>query len=210
MHPLLGLLLAAAEGRFPDVDGTVRVVPGLGGGLECSYAFTGHGVVATDLPPAELEAHGLTGFGPAMAPDFLRWLAGPAGYIDVQDVTLVARGTGAGGALTARSDLGEHPRVRYARSLRHGVDVYGDDRGLVTLSTGLAGRRELSVEAEPAGQGKGWGRSLVRDALDLVPAGEPVFAAVSPGNARSLRAFLALGFAPIGSEVVLRPARAAG
>jgi RimJ/RimL family protein N-acetyltransferase len=35
---------------------------------------------------------------------------------------------------------------------------------------------------------------------------EPVFAAVSPGNARSLRALLACGFTPIGSEVLLRPA----
>ncbi len=50
--------------------------------------------------------------------------------------------------------------------------------------------------------GTGQGRSLVRDAL----AGEtgPVFAAVSPGNARSLRTFLALGFAPVGSEVLLQ------
>ncbi|RIQ11374.1 hypothetical protein DY240_28965 [Jiangella rhizosphaerae] len=45
-------------------------------------------------------------------------------------------------------------------------------------------------------------------ALRLVPAGEPVFAAVTPGNARSLRAFLACGFTPVGSEVLLRPARA--
>ena len=37
-------------------------------------------------------------------------------------------------------------------------------------------------------------------------AGEtgPVFAAVSPGNARSLRTVLALGFAPVGSEVLLQ------
>jgi hypothetical protein len=45
------------------------------------------------------------------------------------------------------------------------------------------------------------------DALLLVRKGEPVFAAVSPGSARSLRAFLACGFTPIGSEVVLRPER---
>ncbi|WP_275461151.1 hypothetical protein [Streptomyces noursei] len=49
--------------------------------------------------------------------------------------------------------------------------------------------------------------SLLAEALSLVPAGEPVFAAVSPGNARSLRAFLACGFTPIGSEVLLRPER---
>lgn len=45
------------------------------------------------------------------------------------------------------------------------------------------------------------------DERGLVPAGEPVFAAVAPGNARSLRTFLATGFVPIGSEVILRPAR---
>jgi len=78
---------------------------------------------------------------------------------------------------------------------------------VVTLAEGLAGRREVSIEAAPDGQGRGWGRSLLVDALGLVPSGEPVFAAVSPGNARSLRAFLALGFTPIGSEVILRPQR---
>jgi hypothetical protein len=36
---------------------------------------------------------------------------------------------------------------------------------------------------------------------------EPVFAAVSPGNARSLRAFLAAGFVPLGSEALIEPGR---
>jgi hypothetical protein len=40
----------------------------------------------------------------------------------------------------------------------------------------------------------------------LLPAGEPLFAAVSPGNARSLRAFLAVGFTPVASEVIITPA----
>jgi L-amino acid N-acyltransferase YncA len=78
---------------------------------------------------------------------------------------------------------------------------------VVTLAAGLAGRREISIEAAPAGHGHGRGRSLLRDALGLVPPGEPVFAAVSPGNARSLRAFLAVGFIPLGSEIILRPER---
>lgn len=59
--------------------------------------------------------------------------------------------------------------------------MYGDERGLLTL-------------------GRGWSRSLLSDALALVPAGEWVFACVSPGNARSLRAFLGVGFRPLGSE----------
>jgi hypothetical protein len=110
--------------------------------------------------------------------------------------------------LPVRLDAEDHPRVRHARDLRTDVRVHGDARGLVTLANGLAGRRELSIElADPANASRGRGRSLLRDALALVPAGEPVFAAVSPGNARSLRAFLAAGFTPLGSEVILRPQR---
>jgi hypothetical protein len=205
VHPLLDLLLSAADGRFPPVDGDCAVVPALPGGLECSFAFTGHAVVATDLPAEAVLARGPDGFGGAHAPDFLRWLAGERGWMDALDATLVARGRG-GGSLPELPSL-DHPRIRHARSLRRNVRVYGDDRGLVTVSDGLAGRLELSVEASPAGQGQGWGRGLLHDALGLVPAGHPVFAAVSPGNARSLRAFLGLGFVPIGSEVVIRPAR---
>jgi hypothetical protein len=205
VHPLLDLLLSAADGRFPPVDGGCTVVPGLPGGLECSFAFTGHAVVATDLPADAVLAHGPDGFGGAHAPDFLRWLAGAHGWMDALDATLVARGRG-GGSLPELPNA-DHPRVRHARRVRRNVRVYGDDRGLVTVSDGLAGRLELSVEASPDGQGQGWGRGLLHDALGLVPAGQPVFAAVSPGNARSLRAFLGLGFVPIGSEVLIRPAR---
>jgi hypothetical protein len=203
-HPLLPHLLAAADGRFPPVDGGCTVLPPLPGGLACSVAFTGHAFVATARPPAAVLARGPDGFGAATAPDFLRWLAGPTGWIDVIDATLVARGTG-GPGLPARLDAASHPRVQQAKSLRRDVRVYGDERGLVTLAVGLAGRTELSIEAEPAGQGRGWGRSLLRDALGLVRAGEPVFAGVAPGNARSLRAFLAVGFVPLGSEVTIRP-----
>jgi hypothetical protein len=161
--------------------------------------------VATARPAEAVLAQRPDGFGGSLSPDFLRWLAGPGGWIGVVDATLVARGRG-GGGLPLRVDAADHPRVRHAAGLRRDVRVYGDERGLVTLAEGLAGRTEISAEAAAEGQGRGWGRSLLRDALGLVPAGEPVFAAVSPGNARSLRAFLAVGFAPIGSEVILRPA----
>lgn len=207
-HPLLGMLLDAADGRFPPADGGVTVVPPLPGGLECSGAFTGHAVIATALPAENVYAQGPDGFGKALAPDFLRHLAGPTGWIGVIDATLAARGAGGSPRLPERRDAGDHPRVRHARELRTRVRVYGDERGLVTLADGLAGRRELSIELDrPTTAGSGLGRSLLRDALTLVPAGEPVFAAVAPGNARSLRAFLATGFTLIGSEVLLRPER---
>jgi hypothetical protein len=206
-HGLLGLLLEAAEGRFPDVDGGVTVLGPLARGLEVSFGFTGHAVVATALDAGQVRAHGPDGFGGALSPAFLSWLAGPLGSIGSLDVTLVARGRG-GGQLSRRLDLDEHPRVALARRLRSDVRVYGDERGVLTLAQGLAGRRELSVEASAEGQGKGAGRSLLEEGLRLVPRGEPVFAAVAPGNARSLRAFLALGFTPIGCEVICAPRRA--
>jgi hypothetical protein len=220
-HPLLRLLLGAADGRFPPADGSVTVVGPLPRGLECSVAFTGHAVIATALPAATVHGLKPDGYGASLAPELLRALAGPDGAVGVVDVTLAARGTGpagtgtgsatAGSALRERRDLDGHPRVRYARRLRSAVRTFADERGLVTLSRGLAGRREVSIELhDPGGGARGCGRSLLRDALAHVPAGEPLFAAVSPGNARSLRAFLAAGFTPLGSEVIIRPRRDSG
>jgi hypothetical protein len=203
-HPLLRFMLDAADGRFPPTDGRVEVVPAAGRN-EAVLSFTAHAVVATAHDAADVRAHGADGYGGCLAPDFLRWLAGPEGWIDSIDAVLVARGTG-GGALSERPDLADHPRVAFARQLRDDVRVHGDERGLVTLATGLAGRRELSVEVPRDGRNRGAGRGLVRDALTLVPAGEPVFAAIAPGNAASLRAFLAVGFVPIGAQVVIQPA----
>jgi len=202
MHPLLPILTAAADNLFPPVDGLVTTLPPLADGWECAVAFTGHAVVATTKPAAEIAARA-DGFGGSMAPDFLRYLAGPSGFIGVIDVMLVARGKG-GSRLPRLDGADDHPRVRYAQQMRRGVSVYGDDRGLITLAAGLGGRRELSVEA--AAPNRGFGRALIEEGLGLVPAGELVFAAVSPGNARSLRTFLGLGFVPIGSEVLIRPA----
>ncbi|GGO50596.1 N-acetyltransferase [Streptomyces daqingensis] len=215
-HPLLRLLLDAADGRFPSADGGVTLLGPLPGGLECSVAFTGHAVIATALPGDEVRRMAPDGYGANLAPELLRAMAGREGEIGVVDVTLAARGTGDSGATAAaplpeRPDLHGHPRVRYARELRSHVRTFGDERGLVTLSGGLAGRREVSIELhEPGERPRGLGRSLLRDALAQAPDGEPVFAAVSPGNARSLRAFLAAGFTPLGSEVIVRPGRRSG
>jgi hypothetical protein len=140
---------------------------------------------------------GLDGFGSALQPEVLRRIAGDR-EIGTVDVTLVARGRG-GGSLPVRTDLEDHPRVRHARALRDSVQVYGDERGLVTVAVGLAGRTEMSVEVTIPGTG----RALIREALGLVPPAASLFAAVAPGNARSLRAFLAEGFVPLGSEVLI-------
>ncbi|MFJ7631598.1 hypothetical protein ACIQZN_34600 [Streptomyces sp. NPDC097595] len=210
-HPLLAYFTDAAHGHFPPCDGGVTVLPPLSGGLEASVAFTGHAVIATALDTAELLALRPDGFGASLAPDFLRHLAGTEGTIGVTDATLTARGVGGTPRLAELGDEAhDHPRVRHARELRTDIKVYGDERGLITLADGLAGRHELSIELHAPHHGShGHGRGLLADALTLVPAGEPLFAAVSPGNARSLRAFLACEFTPIGSEVILRPQRLA-
>ena len=42
-------------------------------------------------------------------------------------------------------------------------------------------------------------------ARGLVPAGEPLWAQVAPGNAASMRSTLAAGFVPVGAEVLFAP-----
>lgn len=201
MHPLLNVLLAAAAGTYPAVDGGISCLPPLPGGKEAVVCFTGHAYVASRLAQPELIALGADGFGGARRPQVVMAMAS-GGFIGTEDMTTVAVGLG-GGGLPLRVDLDAHPRVRHARTVRSDVRVYGDDAGLVTVSIGLAGRTEVGVEVfEP---GKGNGRRLIWEALRLIPPGTPTFAAVSPGNARSVRAFLAEGFVPIGSEVIVVP-----
>jgi len=82
--------------------------------------------------------------------------------------------------------------------------VFGDERGLVTLGRGLAGRLELSVELhDGTDRNGGAGRALIGTGLAAAPPDALVWAQVSPGNAASLRAFLACGFVPIGGEVLI-------
>jgi len=84
---------------------------------------------------------------------------------------------------------------------------HGDGIGVASggETGGRGGVWNGEVSSGEAGRRGGVGRGLIREAMGLVPAGEPVFAAVAPGNARSLRAFLAAGFVPLGSEVIILP-----
>ena len=82
--------------------------------------------------------------------------------------------------------------------------MWGDGGGLVVLGRGLVGRRELSVELlDDTTADPGHGRRLIDAGRDLIPTGEWCWAQVAAGNARSLRAFLAAGFVPVGSEVLI-------
>jgi hypothetical protein len=184
-------------------------VPPLPSGLELIVAFTGHAVVATSLGVDELLRAGADGFGGAVTPDVQRLIAGD-GWIGTQDLILFGSGLDPGDvrpSLVRRNDLADHPRVAHALAIRDDVEVYADERGLVTVARGAAGRLEISLELEPGRQGGGAGHGLLADARRLVPMGATVFAAVAPGNTRSLRMFLKQGFTPIGSEIVILPRR---
>jgi ribosomal protein S18 acetylase RimI-like enzyme len=204
-HPLKAVLEDAAAGRFPPVDGEFEVLPPDDSGFRAVVAFTGHAYVLADVDRSELAELGADGYGGASRPNVLLRLAGPGGHVGSIDVVMVAE-AGAGPTLSSRTDLADHPRVRRAAAHRAGVEVYGDEVGLVVLGTGLAGRRELSVELiDPDAAGHGHGRRLIRAGLARLTPGERCWAQVAPGNAASLRAFLACGFVPIGSEVIITP-----
>lgn len=208
MDTLASLYAATAEGIFPPPDGTILVVPPPTPlDVEAVVEFTAAAVVATGLTESDVLSQPVDAYGEVVSPDFLRWLAGPGGIIGCHDSVLVRRGTGRA-SLPVRTDLDDHPRVKASRKRRTQVTVYGDERGLVTVGRGLADRWEVSVELlGDTRHGQGAGRALIAESVGHVPDGEPVFASVAPGNAASLRAFLACGFTPIGAEVVLHPNR---
>lgn len=203
-HPIARVLIDAAHGRFPDADGSVEVVPPWRPGVEGVLSMTGRAYIATTRASDSVLAHELDGYGRAVDPRFISWLAGPSGWCDCLDAVLMAFGTATEGP-PLRRELADHPRARHARLLRDEVTVHGDDRGLITLGRGVGGLPEVGIEVRGQSNG-GAGRSLIRDSLGLVGEGEPVLAAVAPGNARALRAFLAAGFTPVGSVQLCRPA----
>lgn len=208
MHRLAQVLRSAAEGRFPPVDGVAEIVPPDGAGAHAVVAFTGHAYVLTDLDPTDVARFRPDGYGAAAHPRLLVHLAGDGGGIGSHDVVLVRRGAPGVTSLADRTDLEDHPRVQRARRHRRAVRVLGDERGFVTIGSGLVDRTEMSVELTASAPGRGSGRALIADALRVLDADEFVFAQVAPGNAASLRVFFACGFVPIGSEIIIEPASA--
>jgi hypothetical protein len=201
-HPLAGVLRDAARGVFPPVDGVAELMPPDAAGTSGVVSFTGHSYVLTELTPSELADLALDGFGAATHPRALLRLAG-GGSVGSLDVVLVRAGAGGATTLSPRADLEHHPRVERARRHRRHVSVLGDERGFVTIGRGLVDRIEMSVELLDHVHGESAGRQLITEGLRAIGADEIVFAQVAPGNAASLRAFLACGFRPIGSEVLI-------
>ncbi|MDQ3544208.1 MAG: hypothetical protein M3431_10160 [Actinomycetota bacterium] len=206
-HPLAAVLHRAANGEFPATDGATDVLPPDDDGTVGVVSFTGHAYVLADVDPGDCASRlgGGGGFGGALAPHLQQWLAGTERSIGSLDVVLAApAGRRDGASLPRRDDQLDHGRVQRALRHRRDVQARGDDNGLVIIGRGLVGRWELSVELfDPDGTAPGSGRRLIDAGLGLIPDGEWCWAQVAAGNSRSLRAFLAVGFVPVCSEVLI-------
>jgi hypothetical protein len=171
-------------------------------------AFPGVSIVAADVDPgwiaAELPEEDLSA---PLNPPFLRALEDKLGRrVNNIDIVLMSARLPGPPPLTLRDVSGsDHPRVRRAQRYRDDVHVWETEsgRGVLILGRGLAGRWEVAVEVEPAARDRGLGRTLALSGRHLVPEERPVWAQIAPGNAASVRAFLAAGYEPIGAEALL-------
>jgi hypothetical protein len=163
----------------------------------------------SDLQPSDLQPSDLQPLAPEpLAPEPLA----------PQPVAGLARGPVPDGVASVGLGLAEpaatlrvpardaiHPRVERALRYRTDVRVWTCEHGILIIGRGLAGRWETAIEVNAGSHNKGYGRALATAARHLVPEGRPVWGQVAPGNASSLRAFLAAGYTPVGSEVILTP-----
>jgi GNAT superfamily N-acetyltransferase len=205
---LAEILGRVERGEWLPPDPWLSIVPAPSARAEAVVAFPGHIVVATDLPPAWVRDQLPDGdLSAPLNPPFLRACEQKLGrrVNCVDGLYLAPRAAGAP-ELPVRevADL-DHPRVRRARRYRPEVRVWTSDGGVLVVGRGLAGRWEAAIEVDPAHRGRGLGRALARAARHLLPEDRPVWAQVSPGNAASVRTFLAAGYRPVGAEALLVP-----
>jgi hypothetical protein len=203
---LAALLDGVAAGRFPPADGGVTILPQPSPRDAGVLAFTAHSVIVIDLDPAwvrgQLPPGNLAG---PVQPQFLQAICAKSGRrVDSMDLVCVAapRPGPPPVAMIPATDLG-HPRIVRALRYRDDVRAWQAPGGVVLLGRGLAGRWEVAVEVDPGYRGRGLGRGLAAAARHLVPGGAPLWAQIAPGNAASVRAFLAAGYVPAGAEALL-------
>ncbi|WP_318201290.1 GNAT family N-acetyltransferase [Streptomyces sp. SCL15-4] len=208
MKTLREILDAAAAGVFPPADGGTTVVAQPSPRDAGVLSFTAHTVVFTDEDPGwvakALRAADCDPLAASLHPRFLTALLDRTGRTaETIDAVLVGEPLPGGPACALREieDPG-HPRIAYARRRRDEVRAWSADGGVLVMGRGVAGRLEVSVEVDAGARHRGLGRLLVRAARQL--AGEPLWAQVAPGNARSLRAFQAAGYRPVGAELLLQ------
>jgi GNAT superfamily N-acetyltransferase len=173
-------------------------------------SFPGHIVVAADVPPQWVHAQLPEGdLSAPLNPPFLAALCARLGR-RVNNTDLVVLAQPVAGEPAVELELVEdpdHPRVRRARQYRDGIQVWQSTPpmrgGVLVLGRGLAGRWEAAIEVDEGHRNAGLGRRLAAAARHLVPEGRPIWAQIAPGNAASVRAFLAAGYQPVGAEALI-------
>ncbi|MFI7599056.1 GNAT family N-acetyltransferase [Actinoplanes sp. NPDC049681] len=171
-------------------------------------SFPGYVVVAADVDRPWLDSWTRDGdLGAPLSPPFLcaleERLRLVAGSIDA--VVVAPPLAGDPPVELTPIDNGTHPRIVRARRFRTEVRAWTCGPSVLVVGRGLGGRWEAAIEVDGSARNRGLGRSLALAARHLVPDGRPVWAQVAPGNAASLRAFLAAGYLPVGAEVLLTP-----
>ena len=211
MTTLADILRGIEHGVFPAPDLGISVVPAPSPREACVVALTGHIVIAADVDPAWVAERIPPGdLSAPTNPPFLSALEELTGRrVNAVDAMLLAPALAdPAERRTATADLSElvghdHPRVERAWRYRDDVRVYGEPHGgLVITGRGLADRLECAIEVPESARGHGIGRHLATAARAVVPPVTHIWAQVTPGNAASLRTFLAAGYKPVGSEAL--------
>lgn len=207
--PLAALLRDVAAGRYPPPDGSVTILPQPSPRDAGVLAFTAHSVVFVDLDPAWIRGLLPPGdlSGPLLPP-FLQAMSAATGRrVNSTDLLCVAAPRPGSPAImltpATQAMSAGHPRVARALRCRDDVRAWETPGGIVSVGRGVAGRWEVALEVEPGYRGKGLGRELAAAARHLVPEHAPLWAQIAPGNAASVRAFLAAGYRPAGGEALL-------
>ncbi len=207
LHELYQDLIA---GVYPPVDGLTQVMPPPSGAAGAVLAFTGHCMVAADVDPAWIErACPPWDLLAATSPTFIlaleERLGCMAGPLDL--VLCASSEVGATEIAVIEEDAAFlHARVRRAHLARSEVRVFRtpDGAGLLTIGRGLAGRWEAGMEVAAPQRNRGLGRALAAASRWLASPGEGIVMQVAPGNVASMRAILAGGFVPVGTEILFR------
>ncbi|MFB9631510.1 GNAT family N-acetyltransferase [Nonomuraea helvata] len=206
MITLSDVLAAAAAGHVPPPGAGPTIVPQPSARDAGVIAFTAHNVIFADLDEDWIRSRLPDGdLSAPLNPPFLRDLEERLGR-RVGSIDMLALAVPSAGRppieLIEVTDTA-HPRVERARRYRDDVRVWTCSGGLLVIGRGVAGRWEAAIEVDPGAQGRGLGRTLARAARHLTA--HPLWAQIAPGNAASVRAFLAAGYVPIGAEALLVP-----